>query len=82
MGDVPLSWQGIAAWARLTETQLSPGDFEALREMSAEYVSACEDYRHNSKPAPYGDLDSEDAPKPSVAMTRAAFRGAGKGKAG
>lgn len=71
MGDVPLSWQGIAAWARLTETHLSPGDLEDLREMSAEYVAGCHEYRGKKVPAPYVD---QDAPKPSVEATRAAFR--------
>lgn len=59
MGDAPLSWQAIKAWLELTEAWLSPGDLEALRELSAEFVAACGEYREKLVPAPYGEVKAD-----------------------
>lgn len=72
MGELPLSWQAIEAWTRLTMPPLSPGDLETLREMSAEFVAASNECREKSVPAPFGE--PEEAPKASVLMIRSAFR--------
>jgi len=61
MGEVPLSWREIEAWARLTMAPFSPGDLEALREMSAEFVAASHEYREKSAPAPYGGVRADPA---------------------
>lgn len=54
MGSVPLTWHEIRAWAEITETRLSPGDMEALRELSEVFVAAAAEFTGKVAPAPYG----------------------------
>lgn len=54
MGSVPLSWQELLAWAGATETQMTPGDLENVRELSAVFVNAAAEYRGETAPAPFG----------------------------
>ncbi|WP_283177861.1 hypothetical protein [Gemmobacter sp. 24YEA27] len=55
VGPVSLSWQTISAWADLAGYQLSPGDLEDLRAMSAEFAAGVTDYREVVVPPPYGE---------------------------
>lgn len=55
MGEAPLSWQTLRAWSDLTGEVLDPGAFEAVQIMSAEYVAACQEFRHRQVPPPYGE---------------------------
>lgn len=53
-GPMPITWHGLRAWAELTMPGLAPGDYEALRRLSVEYVVACNRYRHTIMPPPFG----------------------------
>lgn len=70
MGDGPLSWQEIDAWARRTEAHLSPGALEDLQRLSEEFFAACGEYREKVVPSPYGDL-RQDPDKVSDMLKRA-----------
>lgn len=73
MADAPLSWVAIRAWSELTETPLSPGDYEALRDLSGEWVQACEEYRHHLVPPPWGHVRTK--PEALGNQIKGLFRG-------
>lgn len=54
MGSIPLSWQELRAWADMTEARMSPGDMEALRDLSSVFVAAAAEFTGKVVPAPYG----------------------------
>jgi hypothetical protein len=60
MGPLPLSYEEIAAWARLTRTPLSWWEVTTLRQLSCDYVdmlSRATDDR--SLPAPYPERSAQ-----------------------
>lgn len=70
MGEGPLSWQEIDAWANRTEAHLSPGDLEDLKRLSDEFFTACGEYREKAVPSPYGGI-RQDPAKVSDMLKRA-----------
>ncbi|MDK3016552.1 hypothetical protein [Pseudodonghicola flavimaris] len=70
MGEVPLSWREIRAWAEMTEVCLSPGDLEDLQRLSEEFVAACGEFREKAVPAPFGGI-RQDPAKVSDMLKRA-----------
>lgn len=53
MGVVPLSWQTIDAWARLTGVQLAPWEARLIRKLSSDYVSMTRKAESENCPPPW-----------------------------
>jgi hypothetical protein len=46
MGDTPLGWSDLRAYAEMTGTDLDPWEARTLREMSAAYLAERENGKH------------------------------------
>ena len=55
MGQAPVSYSEIKAWAELTDTRLSPWDAEMIRRLSRVYVQESIRAKDPGAPAPYRD---------------------------
>lgn len=53
MGVVPLSWQEIEAWLRVTESQPELWERMLVRELSEAYVSELNQATERNRPDPY-----------------------------
>ena len=53
MGIIPLSWQAVHAWASLSGADITGGEAELLRAMSAAYVGAFRSASERNPEPPY-----------------------------
>jgi len=58
-GPVPLTWQEIDAWARMTQTELTPNEALILSELSGAYCSQYHKSSDINEIAPYREDGKE-----------------------
>ena len=65
MGQVPISWATIHAWAALTFNRLSAWEARMLRRLSSEYLAEVQAAEDHTRPAPWtarwSEIDTKDA---------------------
>ena len=71
MGPVPVSWQEILAWSQLSCPSLAQFEADAIKRLSAEYVSQLAKSEDADCPPPY---QSHDAAKASMSAVEYGFR--------
>jgi len=59
MGAAPLSSSEIYAWSTLSAVELEPWEFNAIRQMSQNYVSYLQKGENPAEPPPFGSLAQE-----------------------
>lgn len=70
-GEQPLSWQNLHFWRRETESDLEPGELEAVVDMSYTYLVAADEYREKLIPAPYMQTGYAERQKVDTQLRRA-----------
>jgi len=59
MGAIALSSQEIMAWSAMSAVELEPWEFNCIRQMSQNYVSALYKGENANDPPPFGSLAQE-----------------------
>lgn len=71
MGMVPISWQTLSAWQKLTGVQLAPWEARMLRTLSSEYLAESRRAESENCPAPWRTEVTEREREVDLARLRA-----------